>query len=257
MSFTKKILKEHSIKYMVTFIITALMWNPIRYGLMGAAKSGKLESIAVVMGIIVLCSLTGYFAFSYTAVGKKFVQRFFGYLCTFFLGISLILSLIVIYFIAAIWVPSMALVWGSILFSLYIGTVIFDNLDLLRMGLDVFATSYFEKGHLKKSEDELSAVIQFLKEGQRLEFANSLIGQGIIKLGEDKKDLRLQKAGKSILDQSDSSQHEIDRKVAETFSVYAKTDLKIRDIVTDLKKGQSQSIADSLIVNLLEIVKEK
>ena len=257
MSFTKKILIEHSIKYGLTFIIAASLWNYIEHGLLLAAASDKLDAIAVIMGIISLCSMSGYFAFSYTTVGKQLRERFFGYLCTFFLGIALILSLIIIYFIAVIWVPEMKLIWGLILLSLYIGTYIFDNLDLLRMGLDVAATNFFEKGYSEKSKDNFSTVIQFLKEGQRLEFSNALIGKAMIELGQEKENLQLQEAGRWILDNSNKSQHKIDKRIAQAFSVYSKKDEKIRKIIEDLQKGQTQNIADSLIANLLDLAKEK
>ncbi len=254
MAFTKRILEEHLIKYTLTFVIAALLLNPIRKGLLAASQSGKLEAIAVIMGIITLCSLTGYFAFSYTTVGKVFVQRFFGYLCTFFLGLSLLLSLMIIYFIAVIWVPEMQLVWLAVLLSLYIGTVIFDNLDLFRMGMDVAATSFFEKGHSKK--DQFSMALKFLKEGQRLEYANSLIGQAMIELSNEKRNSEILEAGKWISNNTDKNQHTIDHKVAITFEQYGNQNQKIKMMVEDLKKGQNQSVADSLIANLLEVVRD-
>ena len=256
MSFTKKILYEHLVKYVFTYTILAVLWNPIKTGLVIASKSGKLEAIAVVMGIVSLCSLTGYFAFSYTTVSKRFLPRIFGYFCTFFLGLSLLLSLAIIYFIALIWIPEMQLVWMATLLSLYIGTVIFDNLDLLRMGLDVAATNFFEKDHENYSDSKFSSIIHFLKEGQRLEYANSLIGQAMVELGKEKKDKEISESGKWILDNSNKEQHIIDEKVAETFSKYNK-DQKIKKITADLLAKQNQNIADSLIANLLEIIKNK
>lgn len=254
MGFTKKILEEHTIKYIITFVIAALLLNPIRNGLISASQSGKLEAIAIIMGIVSLCSLTGYFAFSYTVVGKVWVQRFFGYLCTFFLGLSLMLSLMIIYFIATIWVPEMQLVWLVVLLSLYIGTIIFDNLDLLRMGLDVAATSFFEKDHSGK--DKFSIALQFLKEGQRLQYANSLIGQAMIELGKEKRNDSILEEGKWIIQNSDQEQHIIDQRVAKTFEQYGDKNHKIKSMVKDLNNHQNQNVADSLIANILELVRE-
>ena len=122
MDFTKKILKEHAIKYVIIFVITAFLWFPIKRGLILASESAKLEAIAVIMGIVSLCALTGYFAFSYTTVGKSSLHRFFGYLCTGLLTIPLILTWLILYFIAVIWVPEMKFVWGFVLLTLYLGT---------------------------------------------------------------------------------------------------------------------------------------
>ena len=77
MKFAKKIFLEQAIKYVITFIVVALLWGPCKNGLDNAAASGNLEAIAVIMGIVSLCALTGYFAFSYTTVGKSPTQRFF------------------------------------------------------------------------------------------------------------------------------------------------------------------------------------
>ena len=252
MGFTKKILEEHAIKYFITFVIAAILLNPIRKGLISTSQSGKLEAIAVIMGIVTLCSLTGYFAFSYTTVGKIPIQRFFGYLCTFFLGLSLLLSLMIIYFIAIIWVPEMQMVWLAVLLSLYIGTVVFDNLDLLRMGMDVAATSFFEKDNSNK--DRFTMALQFLKEGQRLQYANSLIGQAMIELGKEKRNHPILEEGEGIIKNSDQEQHIIDQRVARTFEKYPNQ--KIKSMVQELKEGQNQNVADSLIANLLELARE-
>ena len=67
---------------------------------------------------------------------------------------AITLSLIIVYFIAVIWIPEMTLVWGITLFSLYLGTALFDNLDLMRMGLDISATRFFEKENLDKSKKQ-------------------------------------------------------------------------------------------------------
>lgn len=257
MSFKTKILIEHSIKYLIIFLIAAFFWHQTNTGLKQAQESGFLDSIAVIMSLISVACITGYFAFSYTTVGKQFWERFFGYIATFFLGISLIFSLIILYQIAVIWVPQMQMVWLIILGSLYIGTVLFDNLDLLRMGMDVAATNFFETAHLNKSSsDKLSTTISFLKEGHRLPYANSLIGQALIELGKTKENQNLTKAGTWILDNSDSSQESIDHKVADAFSSYAKSDKKIEDFTDSLRKNQPQHIADNLIAHLIERVKD-
>ena len=255
MKFSQRILIESAIKYFITFLILGLFWRTINSGLMRALESGKLEAIAVVMGIVGLSSISGYFAFSYTAVGKNRKQRLFGYTTTFFLGLALATSLLIIYIIAVLWVPEMKVIWALILLSLYIGTVLFDNLDLLRMGLDVAATSFFEQEIVGKSEEEIRTAIEFLKEGQRLHFANTLIGKGIIQLGNNKKDKDLVKAGKWILGGSYKTQQDVDKKVAEAFEPYAKENPKIEKILNNLKDGESQEIADNSIANLLYILK--
>ncbi len=252
MTFGTRIFIEHQIKYAIIVLIAFFLWDPIREGLLLAADANKLEAIAVIMGIVTLCSLSGYYAFSYTTVSKKAGQRFFGYLCTFFLGISILISLIIIYHIATIWVPEMKIIWGMSLFSLYIGTFIFDNLDLSRMGMDVAATSFFEKGHLGKQENELTKTINFLKEGHRLPFANNLIGKAIVTLGESKKKKTWITTGEWIQDNSIKSQKEIDLKVVKIFTSFGKKDKVIADILAALKKGQEQNVADVLIGRLLE-----
>jgi|SRR3989344_1389016 len=259
MTFRQKIIFESALKYVLIFIIAFLSWNPISQGLQAAADSGKLESIAIIMSIVSLSSITGYFAFSYTTVGKHFNERIFGYAATFFLGLSLLLSLIINYNIAAIWVPEMQMIWLLILGSLYIGTILFDNLDLLRLGMDVAATTFFEKAHNFGSagSDKISATVSFLKEGQRLPYANGLIGQALLELGKTKENNGFIEVGEWILDNTEASQKEVDKKVAEAFSDYGKKDKKIEEFVSSLNKGETQYIADNLIANLIERVKEK
>lgn len=257
MKFGRRIFIEHQIKYAIIILIAFFLWEPIREGLLLAADANKLEAIAVIMGIVTLCSLSGYYAFSYTTVGKEASRRVFGYLCTFFLGISILVSLIIIYHIATIWVPEMKSIWAMSLFSLYIGTYIFDNLDLSRMGMDVAATSFFEGGYICKQEDSLSKTIGFLKEGHRLPFANNLIGKAIITLGESKNKNAWINAGNWIMDNSALSQQEIDLKVVKTFSTFGKQDKVIKDILNALKKGQDQNVADALIGRLLERIDKK
>jgi hypothetical protein len=256
MKLSKRIWVEQAIKYVIIFSVTAYVWIPIKSGLLAASGSGKLEAIAVVMGIVSLCALTGYFAFSYMTVGKKPFVRWAGFVCAAFLTIPLILTWLILYFIASIWIPEMSLVWGFVLLTLYIGTFIFDNLDLLRLGKDVAATSFFEQG-IYNQTDTVSSAVTFLKEGQRLEFANTLIGRAVLELGKTKNNSRLKKAGEWIIDNSKKSQHEIDVKVAETFSKYGENDNRIRDIISELQQKQKQSTADVLIASLLELVKGK
>jgi hypothetical protein len=257
MSFGRRIFIEHQIKYALIVLIALFLWDPIRDGLLLAADANKLEAIAVIMGIVTLCSLSGYYAFSYTTVSKNASSRFFGYFCTFFLGISILVSLIIIYHIATIWVPEMKGIWALCLFSLYFGTYIFDNLDLSRMGMDVAATSFFENGYMSNQETELTKTISFLKEGHRLPFANNLIGKAIITLGESKNKKTWINAGNWILDNSVLSQKEIDMKVVKTFSPLTKSDKIITDILKALKKGQNQNVADALIGRLLERIDKK
>lgn len=257
MNFRQKILLENAIKYVFILVIAYLCWSPIVQGLQMAAESGKLESIAVIMSIVSLSSITGYFAFSYTTVGKISHERIFGYGATFFLGLSLALSLVINYNIAVLWVPEMQMMWLLVLGSLYIGTILFDNLDLLRLGMDVAATSFFENAHnlTGKGSDKIDTTISFLKQGNRLPYANSLIGQAFVELGKEKENPELIKTGQWILENSYAPQHEIDKKVAQSFEEYAKKDKKIEEFIISLKKGQTQVIADNLIANLIEIVK--
>ncbi len=259
MSFRQRILFESGIKYLFILILAFFSWNPIVEGLQHASESGKLESIAIIMSIVSLSSITGYFAFSYTTVGKHIHERIFGYAATFFLGLSLLLSLIINYNIAAIWVPEMQMIWFLILGSLYIGTILFDNLDLLRLGMDVAATSFFEKAHTfgGTGMDKISTTVDFLKEGQRLPYANSLIGQALIELGKLKDHDEFIQVGDWILENSNSTQQEVDKKIAGTFAPLGEKDKKIEEFVESLNKGQSQHIADNLIANLIERVKHK
>lgn len=257
MEFTRKILLEHTVKYALIILITYILWTPIQHGLEAANESGKLEAIAVIMGIVSLCSLTGYYAFSYTVVGKDFAQRYFGYLCTFFLGVALLLSLLVIYFVSVISVPELKLVWMLILGCLYIGTILFDNLDLLRMGMDVAATNFFEKSSFAQSKDKFGHIVDFLKENYRLETSNTLIGKAIIMLGTENSDDKIISGGRWIVKNSDRPQHEIDNKVADIFLDCAKGDAHIKKILISLKNNQPKHIADTLIAELLEKMREK
>lgn len=144
MKFLHRILLEHSIKYAVLLFVAVSFWNDIRDGLQQVSEAGNLDSLALLMSIIALASVSGYFAFSYTQVAKHAV-RFWGYLTTLFLGVSITLSLIIIYFIAVTWIPQMAAIWAIIFGSLFLGIALFDNLDLLRMGLDVSASRFFDR----------------------------------------------------------------------------------------------------------------
>ena len=254
MTFTQKIFLEQAIRYTITFIIVGFLWNPIHQGLLQAVD--KLDAIAVIMGILSLCALTGYFAFSYTTVDKSPVYRFFGYLCAFCLTLPLIITWLILYFIATIWIPEMQFIWALILIVLYVGTFIFDNLDLTRMGLDVVATSFFEKGHTLQGKDQLSATIDFLQEGQRLEHTYFLIGKATMELGKLKHDNTLIKTGEWVLKNSDKEQQFVDEKIAKAFEPYAKENDKISKIIEDLKKGQNQNITDSLIADLFQLVRD-
>ena len=146
MSFRKTVLLEAVVRYAITFGVALALYAPISDGLHRAANSGKLEAIAVILGVVSLCSLTGYFGFSYTVVGKSPWFRFFGYLVGFGVTIPLILCWIVIYQVASIWIPELAWLWLTILLLLYLGILVFDLIDLMRMGLDLAATSFFEDG---------------------------------------------------------------------------------------------------------------
>ena len=100
-------------------------------------------------------------------------------------------------------------------------------------------------------------VDHFLKEGQRLEYANSLIGQAMVELGKEKSNEKILNEGKWILDNSEKEQQLIDRKIAKTFEEYGEKNPKIKHILNDLMKDQNQSVADSLIANLLEIMRNE
>lgn len=255
MNFRNRILFENTIKYLILFVLGGLLWKPIESGLLKAAETGKLESIAVIMSIVSLSSITGYFAFSYTTVGKIAQERVFGYLATFFLGLSLLISLIINYNIAAIWVPEMQNIWLLVLVSLYVGTILFDNLDLLRLGMDVAATSFFEKAHIQNSTDKTSSAISFLKKGQRLPFANGLIGQSLIEIGKMNNNNLFLETGNWMLNNINATQTDVDNKVAQLFLDVTK-DSNIHEIARNLVKGQSQHIADNLIATIMEKVSE-
>jgi hypothetical protein len=254
-TFEKKIFFEQTIKYVLVFVVIAFLWAPIKLGLLNSSEN--LEAIAIIMGIISLCALTGYFQFSYSVVPKDPVSRFWGYLCAFLLTIPLILTWLILYFIAVVWAPGMKFIWGMILLSLYLGVLIFDWLDLFRMGRDVAAVNFFEKGHSGKGGDDVSVAIDLLKEGQRLEFATVLVGKAILGIGNEMNDKVLQKEGGWISEHSQASQREVDLRVARAFSRYGKKNKKIQKLLYDLKKGQNQSTADSLISHILELVRKK
>lgn len=256
MTFQNKILIEHAVKYTIITIILAVIWNPVNTGLFNAVESGRLEALAVIMGIIALCSLTGYYTFSYTVVAKTWKQRYFGYLCTLLMGISLSVSLLIIYFIAVLWVPEMIFIWATVLGSLYIGTIIYDNFDLLRMGKDVAAINFFENnvnGSGSGSEDHiLETTVDYLREGQRLPFSNALIGRAIAEIGQDAGIQRLVEGGSWISEQAEQEQHVIDQKIVELFRVFEKDVPKIKASLTELEQGQSQHAADNLIAGVIE-----
>ena len=159
------------------------------------------------------------------------------------------------YFLAVMWVPTMENLWIFTFITLYVGVFIFDILDLFRMGMDVAATSFFEKGlDFPSSSSSASKTIKLLKEGQRLAFANALIGKAMVEIGDKKGNKKIKENGKWILKNSHKTQLTIDKKVASTFKTFGTKNKKVRSIIEDLEKGQSQNVADSLIANLLEIV---
>lgn len=256
MTFQQKILAEHAVKYLIITVILWLSWSSITAGLSNAVQSGKLEAIAVIMGIVALCSLTGYYTFSYTVVAKTPIQRYFGYLCTLLMGVSLTISLFIIYFIATLWVPEMSMVWSGVLGSLYLGTVIYDNFDLLRMGKDVAAINFFEtsigSGVTADEDHLLEATVEYLREGQRLPFANSLIGRAVTELGQDVKNVKLVNGGKWITEQAEQEQHVIDQKIVELFKPFQEELPKVGIILDQLAVGQSQHVADHLVATLIE-----
>ena len=258
MEFRKKVLLEALVRYIVTFFIVALLFPSISLGLHKAAETGKLEAIAVIMGIVSLCSLTGYFSFSYTVVAKSFWSRFWGYVCAFGLTLPLILCWLVLYFVASISIPEMSHVWLIILLTLYIGILVFDLIDLMRMGLDIAATSFFEQGvtGTKGESDKLESILEFLTEGKRLAYANGLIGTAISELGQLISDRKLTATGEWIQGSPENQQHVVDRKIVEAFEHFS-TDSRIKDILVELNQGQTQVVADSLIVELIRYVKNK
>ena len=250
---TKKLLFEQVIRYSIIFAITALLWSPIKNGLTEASQySDNLEAVAVIMGLVSICALYGYFSFSYTTVSKNALHRTIGYVCTSLLTIALIITWLTMYFLAVIWVPTMKGIWIFTFVTLYAGVFIFDILDLFRMGMDVAATSFFEKG-LDFGNSSTSNTIKLLKEGQRLAFANALIGKAMVEIGEKKKSKKIKEGGEWVLKNSHKTQFTIDKKVATTFETLGRKNKKIKSIIDALKKGQSQNIADSLIANLLEL----
>lgn len=252
MSFTHRILLEHSVKYILFVLIVISLLETIRNGLNKVSQSGTLESLALIMSLIAVASITAYFTFSYTTVGKSF-QRFFGYLCTFFLGLSILLSIVVIYFIATIQVPELSPIWLIILSSLLIGIILFDNLDLLRMGLDVSATTFFENAERYSGKNNaVESITKYLREGHRLSYVNGLIGQALIEVGIKKNNSHFTDVGQWILENVDGSQQLIDNKIVDTFSSILQEDRTIRHAIEELKKGQSQYIADNLIATVIE-----
>lgn len=251
MSFTKRILLEHLVKYAVIFTLVIAVAPGIKESLVSVSSSRPLDSVALLMSIIALASISGYFAFSYTTVAKNY-QRYFGYLATFFLGTSITFSLIIIYFIATIWIPELNLVWTIIFGSLFIGTVIFDNLDLLRMGLDVAATSFFEKNHRSvEGKSYVGNAIIMLREGQRLSSANVIIGTAIREVGKDHNDITLLNGGQWIIDHAEKEQSVIDQKVSELLKPYSSKSKVIETSIALLEEGQKQRVADRLIADIL------
>ena len=259
MSFTKRILLEHSVKYLLLVLIAFFVWGDLKTGLLQMEDQGNLEAIAVIMSVIALASVSGYFAFSYTQVSKG-IQRYFGYVCTFFLGLSMMLSLLIVYFVAVIWAPEFAHIWFTIVASLFVGIAFFDNLDLMRMGLDVSATQFFESGNteLFSKDQVVDVAVDFLREGHRLSSANGLIGQAVLELGRQVKDADLKKGGQWILERSDLSQEQVDKKIVELFRPYAEKSSTVRKSITELEKGLSQAAADQMIATMIErVYKEK
>ncbi len=251
MTFQTRILFEHLLKYILIFIVMGIVWIPVQTGLTNAVESGKLEAIAVIMGIVALCSLTGYYTFSYTVVAKTWRQRYFGYLCTLLMGISLSISLLIIYVIASLWVPEMKVVWMGTLGSLYIGTIIYDNFDLLRMEKDVAAINFYETNVNIDDDHILDTTVDYLREGQHLRFSNSLIGKAIMDLGRERKLMELVEGGKWIYENADEEQHTIDHKIIDLFKPFKQHRTSIANILTQLEEHQSQHVADQLIAQLL------
>lgn len=248
----KQLIIENLTKHAIILVIAFFFWVSI-YNKIKIADESVLSSIGVMVGMIALASLAAYFSFSFSIVSKDKKIRTLGYLATFFLFLAFVVSIEVILATAIVWIPDLSFVWIVIVGSLFIGSIIYDNLDLMRIGLDTAAVSFFEKGDNKKSND-----VQFfadkLKEGQRLSVANATIGQAIVSLGEEKKIKTWVKGGEWIIDNAEENQHLIDHKVAELFEHLAKDDKRIEQIASDLKKGQNQSTADTLIGRLLEII---
>ena len=180
MSFTKRIVIEHIIKYSLLFLVVGMLWDDVQEAVNQVGQNGNLEALGVIMGLVALASISGYFSFSYTQVSKG-NQRYFGYLTTFSLGIAMLMSLTIVYMVAVAWVPEFAFIWSLTIASLLVGIALFDNLDLMRMGLDVSATRFFESGYKTLNDTNgklVESAIDFLREGHRLSSANGIIEIG-------------------------------------------------------------------------------
>ncbi len=146
MELANKIILENVGKHIISLMIALYFWDII-FEQISLADEQLLSSIAVIITLIALASLTAYFTFSFSIVGKDFKWRLAGYLYTFLLFLSFTLSLEVILATAINWVPNLSVVWTLIVVSLFVGALIFDHLDLMKLGLDPAAIHFFEKGH--------------------------------------------------------------------------------------------------------------
>ena len=77
-----------------------------------------------------------------------------------------------------------------------------------------------------------------------------------MELGREKNDARLGKLGESILNSSDKTQYQIDQTIVKALKPYGKKDKKVRQNLKDLAGGQTQNIADSLIADTLERIRD-
>ena len=104
--------------------------------------------------------------------------------------------------------------------------------------------------------DSLDRLLTYLTEGQRLAYANGLIGSGLIELGELINDQKVLNGGQWIVQNINESQATIDTKVAEAFEDFVDIP-KVASLTEKLRAGQDQEVADSLIAELCRLMKSK
>lgn len=104
---------------------------------------------------------------------------------------------------------------------------------------------------LVSKNSEIISLLNLLSNNQDLYFANSLIGEVILSMGRKLNNTELRKWGKWIVVNNEKSQREIDQKVVEIFSNFIHDkNSKIAEILSKLDVGQTQHMADRLIVEL-------
>lgn len=243
---------ENSIKHSLTILIAFLLWEWIEKTV-GKADEVALGSIGTILGLLVIASLSAYFAFSFTAVGKEFRWRLVGYITTFLLFLPFVLSGEVILTLAIRLVPQLEPLWWFIVSSLFVGAVAYDYLDLMRIGLDITSLDFFERTVATRS-DELDFLIGEIRRGRDLADANAIIGRALACLGKRLKNRKLLAGGFSIISRSSAEQKVVDYEVVTLLEPFAEDDAELQQWLAQLKADSSQALADSLIADSIERV---